>query len=111
MMLCVEGMGQIFEVRLPIVIYTGHCFLSPAEFEKYVLAVMKIKGTSVSPTPSVDSMSVTTSSYWDISVYLCLPSPVGSVHSSIEEVQWRTTVIPTLRGVNTMLSICWLLHQ
>jgi len=54
MTLCVEGVWGIFEDTLPIVIYTGHSFLSPAKFERCVPSDMKIKGTSVSPTLSVD---------------------------------------------------------
>jgi len=54
MMLCVEGIWQIFDDRLPIVIYTGYYVLSPAKFERCVLSDMNIKGTSVSPTLSFD---------------------------------------------------------
>jgi len=54
MMLYIEGVWQIFDDKLPIVIYTGHSFLSPAKFERCVPSDMKIKGTSVSPTLSVD---------------------------------------------------------
>jgi hypothetical protein len=53
MMLCVEGIWRIFEDRLPIVIYTGHSFLSPATLERCVPSDMKIKGTSISLTLSV----------------------------------------------------------
>jgi len=49
-----EGIWQIFEDRLPIVIYSGHAVLSLANFEKCVPWDMKIKGASVSPTLSVD---------------------------------------------------------
>ena len=52
--LCVQGVLRSFEDRLPIVIYTGHSFLSRAKFETCVLSDMKIKGTSESPTMSVD---------------------------------------------------------
>jgi len=47
--LCVEAIWRIFEDRLPIVIYTGHSFLSPAKFERCVPSDMTIKGTSASP--------------------------------------------------------------
>jgi hypothetical protein len=52
--LCVEGNRRIFEDRLPIVIYIGHSVLPLAKFERCVPLDMKIKGTSVSPTLSVD---------------------------------------------------------
>jgi hypothetical protein len=54
MTLCVEGVWRIFEDRLPIAIYTGHSFLSPAKFKRCVPSDLKIKGTSISPTLSVD---------------------------------------------------------
>jgi hypothetical protein len=53
MTLCVEGIWHIFDDRLPIVIYSGHCFLSPAKFDRCVPSDMKIKAISVSPTLSV----------------------------------------------------------
>jgi len=53
MMLCIEAIWHIVDDRLPIVIYNGDSFLSPAKFERYVLSDMKIKGTSLSPTVSV----------------------------------------------------------
>jgi hypothetical protein len=52
--LCVEGIWRIFDYRLPIVMSSGQSFLSPAKFERCVPPDMKIKGTSVSPTQSVD---------------------------------------------------------
>ena len=52
--LCVDGIWQSFEDRLPIVIYTGPSFLSPEKFERCIPSDMTIKGTSVSPTLSVD---------------------------------------------------------
>jgi len=54
MMLCIEGIWRSFEDRLPIVIYTSYSFMSPAKFERCIPSDMKIKGTSVSPTLSVD---------------------------------------------------------
>ena len=54
MMQCVEGIWRSLEDRLPIAIYTGHSFLLPAKFERCVPSDMKIKGTSVSLTLSVD---------------------------------------------------------
>jgi len=71
---------------------------------------MKIKGTSVSPTLSVDYTSVSTSSCSGISPYLCLPLPVRSVHFGIEEFRRRIAVEATLRGITMMLGICWLPH-
>ena len=72
---------------------------------------MKIKGTSVTPTLCVDSMSVSTSSCSGISPYLCLPPTVRSVHFGIEAFGWRIAVKATLRGVNKMLGVCWLPNQ
>ena len=111
MMLCIEGIWRSFEDGLPIVVYTGNSFLSPAKFERCVPTDMKIKGTSVSPTLSVDLTSVSTSSYSGISSSLCLPPPVRSVHFGTEAFRWRIAVKATLRGVNKMLGIHWLLHQ
>jgi hypothetical protein len=50
--LCVEGICRIFEDILPIVIYTGHSFLSQGKLERCVPSDMKIRGTSASPTQS-----------------------------------------------------------
>jgi len=111
MTLCVEGIWWIFEDRLPIVIYTGHSFLSPAQFQKCVQSAMIIKGTSVSPTLSIAITLISTLLSSSISPYLCLPPPVGSVHFGIEALRWRTAVKATLRGVNEMLSLGWLPHQ
>jgi len=110
-MLCIEGIWWIFEDRLPIVIYTGHCFLSPAKFERCVPTDIKVKGTSVSPTLSVDLTSVSMSSCLGISPYLCLPPPVSSVHFSIEAFRWRIAVEAMLRGVTMMFGVRWLPHQ
>jgi hypothetical protein len=54
MMLNIEGLWRIFQDGLPIVIYTGHLFLSPAKFGRCVLLDMIIQRTSVSPTLRVD---------------------------------------------------------
>jgi len=109
--LCVEGICRIFEDRLPIVISSGHSFLSPAKFERCVLLDMMIKGTSVSPTLSVDLMLVSTSSCSGISSYLSLPPPVCSVHFGIGAFRWRTAFQAMLRGLNKMLGVRWLPQQ
>jgi len=111
MTLCIEGIWRIVEDRLPIVIYKGHSCLWPAIFERCVPSDIKIKGTSVSPSLSVDLKCVTTSSPSDISPYLCLPPPVRSMHLSIEVFRWRIAGEAMLRGVNMMLSVGWLPHQ
>jgi len=110
-MLCIEGIRWIFEDRLPIVIYTGHCFLSPAKFKRCVPSDMNIKGTSVSPTLSIDLIFISMRLSWSISPYLCLPPPVRSVHICIEAFRWRNAVNAKLRDVNEMLHVGWLLHQ
>jgi len=110
-MVCAEGIWQIFEDRLPIVIYTGHSFLSPAKFERCVPSDIKIKGTSVSPSLSVALTAISTLLSSSISAYLCLPLSVRSVHFSIEAFRWRIAVKATLRGVNEMLGVGWLPHQ
>ena len=111
MMLCIEGIWRSFEDGLPIVVYTGNWFLSPAKFERCVPTDMKIKGTSVSPTLSVDLTSVSTSSYSGISSSLCLPPPVRSVHFGTEAFRWSIAVKATLRGVNKMLGVRRLPHE
>ena len=58
MTLCVEGIWRNFENRLPIVIYTGNSFMWPAKLKRCVPSDMTIKGTSVSPSLSADSTSV-----------------------------------------------------
>ena len=50
MMLCVEGIWQIFDHRLPIVLYPAHYFLLAAKFERCIPSDIRIIGTSVSPT-------------------------------------------------------------
>ena len=111
MTVCIEGIWQIFEDRLQIVIYTGHSFLSPAKFERCVRSEMMIKGTSVSPILSVALTSIITLLSSSITAYLCLPPPVHSVHCSIEVFWWRIAVKETLRGINEMLGVCWLPYQ
>jgi len=104
-MLGVEGIWRIFEDRLPIVIYTGHSFLSPAKFERCVQSDIMIKVTSVSSTLSIDLTSISTLLSSSISPYLCLPPPVRSVHFGIEAFRGRIAVKATLRGKNEMLSV------
>jgi len=70
-----------------------------------------IKGTSVSPTLSVDSTSIRTLLSTSIFPYLCLPPPVGSVHFGIEAFQWGIPVKAMLRGLYEMLGAGWLPHQ
>jgi len=108
---CVEVIWQIFEHILPILIYTGHSLLSPAKFERCVPSDMQIKGTGVSPSLSVALTSISPLLSLSISAYMCLPPPVRSVHFSIEGFRWRIAVDATLRGVNEMRGVGWLLHQ
>jgi hypothetical protein len=65
-----EGIWRIFEDRLPSVIYTGHSFLSPAQFERCVSSDMKIKGTSVFTSLSVALTSISTLLSFSISAYI-----------------------------------------
>jgi len=109
--LCVQGVWRIFDDRLPIVLYTGHSFLSPAKFERCVLSDMKIKGSSVTPTLSVDQKSISTLLSSSISPYLCLPPTVRSVHFGIVAFGGLIAVVGMLRGENEMLSVGWLPHQ
>jgi len=109
--LCVEVIWRIFDDRLPIVIYTGHSFLSPAKFERCVPLDMHIKGTRVSATLSVVYMLIGMVLSSRISPDLCLPPPVRSLHFSIEAFRWRIAVNATLKGVNEMLRVGWLPHQ
>jgi len=111
MRLCIEGIWWIFEDRSPIVIYSGYFVLSPAKFESCVLLDTKINGASVSPTLTFELTSISMLLSSSISPYLCLPSPVRSVHFSIEVFWWRIAVQAMLRGVNEMLGICSLPHQ
>jgi len=109
--LCVEGIWRIFEDTLPIVIYTGHSFLWPAKFERCVPSDMEIMGTSESTTLSIELVSISMGLSSSISPYLRLSPLVRSVHFGIEAFRWRIGVNATLRGVNEMLGIGWLLHQ
>jgi len=68
--LCVGAIGWSLEYRLPIVIYPGHSFLSPAIFEIYIRSDIMIMRTSVSLPLSVDLMSVIKSLYSAISLYI-----------------------------------------
>jgi len=108
---CVEGIWQIFKDRLEIIIYTGHSCLLPAKFERCVPSDINIKGTSVSPSLSVDLTLISRLLSSSISAYLSLPPPVRSVPISIEAFRWRIAVKATLRGVNEMLGVGWLPHQ
>ena len=110
-MLSVEGIWRIINDRVPIVIYTGHSFLSPAKFGRCVPSAMKIKVSSVSPTLSVDSISIRMSLSSSISCYLGLPPPDRSVHFGIRAFWWRITVRVILRGINAMFCTGWLPHQ
>ena len=101
----------MFDDRLPNVIYTGHSFLSPAEFESCVPLDMKINGTSVFPTLSVDSRSNSMSSSSSISPVLCLPPPARSVHCGMKVSQGHIADKAPLRGVNRILGVGWPLHQ
>ena len=51
------------------------------------------------------------SSSWGVSAYMCLRPPVRSVHLGIDAFRWCIPVKATLRGINTILGIGWLLHQ
>jgi len=111
MTVCAERIWRIFEHRLPILIYTGHCFLLPAKFEKSVPSDMKIKGTGVSPSLSIALTSISTLLSLSISAYLCLPPPVRSVHFSIGGFRRLIAVKAMVRGVNETLGVAWLPHQ
>jgi hypothetical protein len=111
MTLCVEGIWRSFEDRLPIVIYTAQSVLSPAKFERCVLSDMNIKGTSVSPTLTIDETLVNTSSCSGISPYLCLPPGVHSGQFGIEVYRWRIAVNATLGGIYMMCGVHRLPHQ
>jgi hypothetical protein len=69
---------------LPIAIYSGHCLLLPATFERCVPSDMKIKGTCVSSTLSIVQMLICTLLSWSTSPYRCLPQQVCCVHFGIE---------------------------
>jgi hypothetical protein len=56
-------------------------------------------------------MSISTLLSWSISAYLCLPPTVGIVYLGIEAFRWRIAVKAILRGINTILRVCWLPHQ
>jgi len=111
MTVCIEGILLIFEDRLPIVINTGRSLLSTAKFKRCVPSDMKIKGTSVSASPSIALGSISTLLSSSISAYLCLPQPVCSVHFSIQTFWWRIAVKATLTGLNEMFGVGWMRHQ
>jgi len=100
--LCVEGLRRIFEDKMLIVIYPGHCFLLQAKFKRWVLSDLKIKRNSVSTTVSIDLMLVSTSSSSGISPYLCLPPLVRSVHFGVDTSWWWIIVQAMLRGIYKM---------
>jgi len=110
-MVCVESIWRILEDRLPIVKYTGRSFMSPANFERCVPVDINIKRTGVSPSLSVTLTSISRSLSSSISAYLWLRPPVRSVNFSIEAFWWHIAVKGTLRGVNEMLGVGWLLHR
>jgi len=68
-------------------------------------------GTSVSPTPSVDIMSISMLLASSISPYLCLPQPICSVHCGLEVFRWCIAVNATLRGENEMIGVGRMPHQ
>ena len=72
---------------------------------------MKIKGSSVSPTLSVDLMSISMLLSSRISPYICLPLPHRRVHFGIKAFRWHIAVNATLRVVHEMLGIGWLPHR
>ena len=109
--LCIEGITQLFQVRLPIGIYTGYSFMSPANFGRCVPSDMKTKGSCVSATLSIDLTSIRTLLSSSISPYLGLPPPVCCMHFGIKAFRLRKAVKATLRGAHQRLSIRWLLHQ
>jgi len=111
MTLCIEGIWQIFEDELQIATYTAHYVMWPAKFERCVQLDMKTKGNCVSPTLGVDITSFSTLLSLSIFPYLCLSSPVHSVYFGIVAIQWRIAVKATLRGVNEILVVGWLMHQ
>ena len=111
MTVSIEGMWRIFEDRLPIVIYTAHCFVSIAQFGRCVPSDMKIMATSVCPPWRVDLTSVSTSSSSGISSYLSLPALLCSVNFGIQAFRWHIAVEATLRGINMMLSVSWVPQQ
>ena len=69
------------------------------------------QGNQCNPSPSVALTSISTLFSSSVSAYLCLPSSVRSLHFSMEAFRWRIAVKATLKGVNEMLGIGWLLHQ
>jgi hypothetical protein len=72
---------------------------------------MKINGTSVTPTLSVEETSISTLLSLIISPHLCPPQAVRSMHFGIEAFQGCIAVTATLRDENVMLGVGWLLCQ
>jgi len=108
---CVEGNWRIFKDWLPIVIYTGHYFLSPAKLESCVPLDLQIKGTSVSPALRVDWTSMHMLLSTNTSSYLCLQTAVRSRHFGIEAFWWYIAVGVVLRGLNVILGTRWRPHE
>ena len=111
MSLYCEGVWRIFEDRLPIGIYGGYSFLWPGKCEWCVPSDTNIRGTSVSPTLSIDLTSITMLLSSSISRYPRLPPPVRNVHLGTEAFRWRIAVNATPKGVNEMLGVGRVPHQ
>jgi len=106
---CVEGIWQIFEDRLVIVIYTGHSIFWQGKLKRCVLSNMIIMATSVSPSLSIFLTSISTLLSSGISADLCLTPPAPSVLFSIEVFWLCITVKATLSGQNEMIGVSPLL--
>jgi len=72
---------------------------------------IKINGTGVCPTLSVDLVSISTWLSSSISPNPFLPTPVCIGHFGIDVCQWSIAVTATLRGVNAVFSVGWVSHQ
>jgi hypothetical protein len=75
--LYIEGIWQIIKDRLPIVKCTGHAVTRPAKFKRGVPSDIWITVTSVSPSLSVDLMSIIRVLFSSISHSQCFPPPVA----------------------------------
>jgi len=111
MTLCIQGIWWIFEDTLPIVIYTGHSVLSPANFNKCVSSDTKIKGTSVSISRSIHYISMSTWLSSSVSPYWSLPPPVLIVNFCIIALWWCISVEAMLIGVHEMIRVGGQPHQ
>jgi hypothetical protein len=105
MMLRVEGVWLILEDRMPIVIYTGNSFLLRAKIERCFPSNIIMKGSSASPTLSIDKTSISKLLSLSISNSLCLPPAVCSVHFGIEAFRVYMAVKSILKSENVMLGI------